>query len=423
MKLLAIGLLAAACGLHADFRAAAVKVDITPDTVQPLLGYAARNSTGVHDRLYHRIAGLDDGTRQFFLVSTDICLVSPAFYEETAAELERATGVGRMQFWWSFSHTHSAPEVGGPGLARAFLPDRYNHKHDEAYAARVRNTLIEGVREARAKLAPARLSMGTGMAMANINRRAKDVDGKIKLGLNPYGVVDRQIGLIRVERMTGELVTVVYNYAIHGTALGGLNTLISGDAPGVVSAYLEQKLGVPVLFANGAAGNIAPLYSVASDFRQAHITEFNVLLGDRVLGALERMPKAVSAVSLWFGEKVLETPRQAGLGWTEELAPFARVTADGTAMVRLPVRFLRINDTAIWAAPLELFCEVALDVRAQSQFANTFYFGYTNGWLGYLPTRQAFPEGGYETTVTPFTDRAAEELTAMVSGFLAGMPR
>ena len=79
--------------------------------------------------------------------------------------------------------------------------------------------------------------------------------------------------------------------------------------------------------------------------------------------------------------------------------------ASGTA-VRLPVRFLRLNDTVIWAAPVELFCEIAMAVRNQSPFAHTFYFGYTNGWLGYLPTAQAFGEGGYEPRTSPFTTKA-----------------
>jgi hypothetical protein len=62
------------------FRAACVKVDITPDTPQWLQGYGPRQSTGVHDRIYHRIAILDDGTTTFCLVSTDICTILPSFY-------------------------------------------------------------------------------------------------------------------------------------------------------------------------------------------------------------------------------------------------------------------------------------------------------------------------------------------------------
>ena len=44
------------------------------------------------------------------------------------------------------------------------------------------------VQQAKAKLEPARLQIGTGMSMANINRRAMDADGKVSLGLNPDGV-------------------------------------------------------------------------------------------------------------------------------------------------------------------------------------------------------------------------------------------
>src|SRR5258706_9727025 len=60
------------------FRAAVVKVDITPEDPKMLLGYQARKSIGVHDHIYHKIVVLDDGATQFVLVSTDICLISPS---------------------------------------------------------------------------------------------------------------------------------------------------------------------------------------------------------------------------------------------------------------------------------------------------------------------------------------------------------
>ena len=60
-------------------------------------------------------------------------------------------------------------------------------------------------------------------------------DGKISLGLNPDGPVDRQVGLIRVERPDGSLIGLAANYAMHGTVMNGTNTLISGDGPGVVT--------------------------------------------------------------------------------------------------------------------------------------------------------------------------------------------
>ena len=69
-----------------QFRAACVKVDITPDTPQWLHGYGPRQSEGVHDRIYHRIAAMDDGATTFFLVSTDICTISPSFYRRLLQE-------------------------------------------------------------------------------------------------------------------------------------------------------------------------------------------------------------------------------------------------------------------------------------------------------------------------------------------------
>jgi hypothetical protein len=403
----------------AEFRASAVKVDITPANVQPLLGYGPRNSTGVHDRLFHRIAALDDGALQFFLVSTDIALISPSFFDDFCRDVNTETGIARHQIWWTSTHTHSAPEVGPAGLPKVFMPERYQHQPDWDYAKRVERGLIDGIKEARAKLAPARLAVGEGSAMANINRRARDVDGKIRLGLNPYGPTDRQIGLIRLESTEGALIALVSSYAIHGTALGGANTLISGDVPGIVASYVEEKIHAPMLFINGAAGNIAPIYSGYPDFRSAHITEFNVMLGDRILEAYNSLPKATAKVRLRTAEKIVETPRKATLGWSDDLAAYNHTGSDNNNLVRLPVRFLGINsDTVIWAAPLEMFCEIALQVRKQSPFKHTFYYGYTNGWLGYLLTKEGFAEGGYEPNTSPFTDAAEQHLSATVSAFL-----
>ena len=72
----------------ATFRASVVKVNITPEDSQNLLGYGARKSTGTHDSIFHKIVVLDDGTTQFFLVSTDICLMSPSAYDATAGKLK-----------------------------------------------------------------------------------------------------------------------------------------------------------------------------------------------------------------------------------------------------------------------------------------------------------------------------------------------
>lgn len=409
---------ALAKGAVQKFRAACVKVDVTPEQPQWLQGYGPRQSEGVHDRIYHRIVAMDDGKTQFFLVATDICTITPSFYDDFCKELQDQTGIKAEQVWWATTHTHSAPELGSSRLAKLFagtLGDRFSHEPNVEYSKWIKDVLIEGIKRARARLEPARLGVGTGASMANINRRGRNADGKSILGVDPAGPVDRQVGLIRLERPDGEPIALIANYAIHGTVLGPRNRLISGDVAGIVAEYVESKIGAPMLLINGAEGNVAPIYSVRAAFDHSHIGEFNYLLGNSILSANESIRSTTPDVTLALGKTIIETPRKAGLGWPKELADYARVTTAGAKLVRVPISFLEINkDTILWAAPLELFCEIAMDVRRASPFQYTFYYGLTNGSLLYLPTKQAFAEGGYEPAVSPFTAQAEQDFTSGV---------
>ncbi len=402
------------------FRAAAAKVDITPQNSQWLLGYQARQSNGIHDRIYHRVLALEAGQTQFYLISSDLCLFSPTFYDNVTRDLQKETGIDPAHVWWSVTHTHAAPEVGPPDMYKALL-GRSDHEWDRDYTSMVTRTLIDAVRTARNGLEPARLAFGSGASMANLNRRARDVDGRISLGLNPDGPVDRTFNLIRIDRPDGSPIALVANYAMHGTVMSGQNLKISGDAPGTVAAYLEGKLGGTVLYVNGAAGNIAPIYSVYPDPASGHLSQFNVLLGDRILATVKGMAPGTDAVTIRTARQTVETPRRDSLAWPAELAAYAGTGPRQT--VRLPIGFLAINDTVIWAAPVEMFCEIAMDVRDRSPFSRTFYFGYTNGWFGYLPTAKGFEEGGYEPRTSPFTAQVEADLSQAVTAFIHGFRR
>ncbi|MBL7697413.1 MAG: neutral/alkaline non-lysosomal ceramidase N-terminal domain-containing protein [Chitinophagaceae bacterium] len=404
------------------FRASVVKIDITPSTPKQLLGYGARVSTGVHDRLYHRILALDDGVSQFYLVSTDICLVSPSEYDHVAALLNKKFKIKPENFWWSVTHTHSAPEVGVPGLAEAFMGERYKHPVDTAYTNFIEQAILSGIEEAQRKLEPAKIGAGWGFSQANINRRAIDENGMATIGLNPDGAVDRRIGLIRIEKADGSPLAIIPNYAMHGTVLGGSFVEISGDAPGIVAEYVEQKTGAAVLFINGAAGNLAPIYSVYDDPKSGHLNQFRVLLGDKIVEANRQLTTMWDSVKLKTGSIVVESPRKEGLGWPAYLKNYSRTAKNGANYVKVPVRFLKINeDVGIWSAPLELFCEISNEVRDRSPFPFTFYYGYTNGWLGYLPTEAEWKAGGYEVdVVSPFTPTMGRTLTESVVSYLEG---
>jgi len=174
-----------------------------------------------------------------------------------------------------------------------------------------------------------------------------------------------------------------------------------------------------MLFINGAEGNVAPLHSVGGNIEDPRLKEYDKLLGERILAANAAVGNTTADVTLRVGKTVVETPRRGGMGWPDALADYSSVSADGVPQVRVPVYSLSINsDTVIWAAPLELFSEIPLNIRANSPFADTFYFGLTNGSLLYLTTKAAFTEGGYEPHVSPFTDRAEADFTAAVTRYL-----
>jgi neutral ceramidase len=355
-------------------------------------------------------------------------MMSPEYVDKVAQDIQPQLGIPPQRIWWMATHTHSAPEIGPPGVPVVFMPDTYKQasggESNPKYTEFAETKLIDGLRLARQKLKPARLGFGLGFSSATINRRALDLDGKMRLGLNPDGVVDRQIGLIRLETLDGKLICLLANYPIHGTVLGQANRKISGDAPGIVSQYVEGKLGAPMLFINGAEGNLAPIYTVYPDPVSGHLGEFRLLLGDRIIQANQRIGYLTSDVVLSASDFVVETPLRQGLAWPPELAKYARSQNGGTTLLRIPVQFLQINhDALLWGGPLELFCEIAIDIRSHSRFPFTFYAGVLNGWLGYLPTGDAFREGGYEPSTSPFTDRAEEDFRAGVITHLEGLMR
>jgi len=405
-----------------QFQASVVKKNITPSNSKYLLGYGERMSSGVLDSLYHKVVIFDDGNSRYYLVSTDVCVISPSEYDRVANMLQSKLGIDPKSFWWTATHTHSAPEIGPPGLPEAFMGERYKHETDTAYANFAANVLVSAIEEGIASLVPAKLGVGWGHSMANINRRARDIDDVAFLGLNPDGPVDRRIGILKIRRKSDEsLMTLIANYPIHGTVMGGANVLISGDAPGVVANYVEEQLGVPLLFINGAAGNLAPIYSVYPDSKSGRLNQFRRLLGDKILAAQEKITHYEEDMTLKVGELIVESPLNQGLVWPKDLDAYIRHQTNGPSLIRVPVRFLKLNEEiGIWGSPLELFCEIANEVRDASPFPFTFFYGYTNGWLGYLVTDEELTYGGYEPSVSPFRPTAGNAFRDAVTGYLQG---
>ena len=75
-----------------------------------------------------------------------------------------------------------------------------------------------------------------------------------------------------------------------------------------------------------------------------------------------------------------------------------------------PLQGIRLGLIALLSIAGEPFTEINQQIIAASPFSQTLFSGYSNGGFGYLPTRSAFAEGGYEVETSPFSEDAAEIL-------------
>jgi hypothetical protein len=92
----------------------------------------------------------------------------------------------------------------------------------------------------------------------------------------------------------------------------------------------------------------------------------------------------------WWVQRRLERARK-GLAAVQGGAAVPAVWAELTA-IRLG------REIGLMTAPGEIFTEIGQSIVARSPFRHTLYAGYTDGTIGYVPTRAAYAEGGYEVT-------------------------
>src|ERR1700724_3808342 len=78
-----------------------------------------------------------------------------------------------------------------------------------------------------------------------------------------------------------------------------------------------------------------------------------------------------------------------------------------------------LGDLAFVGIPGELFVELGLALKANSHFARTFVAGYCNDLIGYIPTRAAYPEGGYEVDTARIASGSGETIVESALAALA----
>lgn len=408
----------AAEGLQAGI----AKVDITPEEPVYMGGYSLRGapSAGVHDKLYTRALVLSAGTTRFAIVLSDI--IGMADHDGIRARIASATGIPAENIMAGDVHNHAAPS---PGRAN----------RNTKWFQRYEDSLVEAVRQAMVSLQPVIMGVGAGSSRIGVNRRKRmtdtestttfdennssqsfgehktdkpvrlrEMDGVIRLGGNPLGSIDKEVGVLRLDTQDGKPLAVMVNYAAHGTSLGGRNDQICGEWMGHMNAAIETMLpGVQAIFLQGAAGDINPRVVGGLDGYEDNPAT-TAALGEEIAAEVVRVYKGLQPGGSRIGEiRVVHETLLLPRGYREVLQDFRQTT------VEVPTTAVRIGDLTWVSFPGEMFHEIGMMVKRASPSRMTFLAGYTNGRIGYFPTRKAFAEGGYEPAASRL-DPAAEPL-------------
>ncbi len=356
----------------AELRAGTAKVSITPDDVK----------LPVHDPCYARSLVLDVGGERVAMVAVDLGIYTS---EHLVATCKERFGISHLVL--SSSHTHSGP---GRGHA-AFFEER----------------ITRAVEAAVKDMFPARISAGhRSFPQLGFNRLVVREDGHARESWFgdahytsenperiPFGPVDPEVGVIKVEDAEGRPRAIVMNYACHADVVCQ-NYAISADYPGAATRKVEEAFGggLNCLFVQGAGANIESL--IISSRRTGpddpFRTDYSTI--ERV-GGLLAYEAIKLARSLSPGARSETTIRYMN----DTLTFTGRFDKDAAFDVHIST--ILINDDIVIATfPGEPFVQLQLDWKRKVDVAHPFLFGYTwhgGTWPNYVPDIKSAAQGGY----------------------------
>ncbi|MEP6652066.1 MAG: VCBS repeat-containing protein [Myxococcales bacterium] len=329
------------------------------------------------------------------------------------------TGIPEENIFISATHAHGVPWTialySGPGFddrsidGRPFevaVPDPYAYVPLYPYLQWIEDRASEQVAQAFAKMVPVQIGAGSKQYPSSPDRRPAGVNrwygaqqsSSLCDSANGVAKLDPTLGVIGLRTNDGQPLALIVNYAEHPVTLAP-SYAMSTDFPGFMSKTLEDAGYTVGMFINGAAGDIDPLDVFSSDpaipwedgvdfaLAAMEVTATPNFFGPTTgmqIGAVRDVHEFTGPSSCATGIGCITTDvnarRLAG-------APSA-LELESTSLVVTRSTTPKQRVFALTSIPGELFIKGQLDLRA-AVGANTFVFGYTNGYYGYLPDSQA----------------------------------
>ncbi len=401
------------------------EVDITPPLGIALggRGAPATASKKVLDPLVAQVLYLKDANGVgFVLVSLDLIGIAHELSEKIRLDIVHELGVPWDLVVLNCSHTHS-----GPYMIRSLMAGVGPAPQIEIdYFKSLEEKIISATRAAAKSMSPVKVEVFEGKSQVAINRRGKNKLGARGIIPDPDGPFDENLWVMKLSAQNGRAPAVIFSYACHPVIVYGFAiAALSADFPGVTRNFLREQLGrkVHAQFVQGLAGDVRPRAvadlpnkrfrtSTADDLQKA-----GAGLANDALAALRGEGKTLSLNIAGAGDRAFlprdkppardhyEKMRVEGASKTNSFLTgvsdyWLSCYDSGLGFSKgdaWPVGLIRLADNQ-WVCYFagEPCVEWRAKITQWLPGKQIVPWGYCQEGIGYLPTTEMLPEGGYE---------------------------
>ena len=433
------------------FQAGFARVDVTPPLGSPLAGYFTdRWAEGVLDPLELNAVAFSDGENRAVLIAADFLYVMENAATEIRELIAEKCSLPLDHVCIQGLHQHTSIRVGTRPHLRGNMGIG-----DKAYLDVLYRKYCDVAKMALDDLKDAVLSVAERETDPQISfiRRYKMKDGSTRTNpgkkvldevVGPIGEPDNTVRLIRIRREAGDDIGLV-NFSCHADTVGG--SKISADWPGFVRRNLENAVpDMRCVVLGGAEGdtNQVDLYATDGVKRKGYefCSYFGKVISDTALSLWDQT-KPVESGKVWGKVEMKYVPTNTnGIEKVEEAIQYRRDVQEGLKedpkemgaranlwrisalrsellFQKVPVSVLGIGNVAFVGFGGEPFTQYATAAREAGKGLYVITLCLANGGQGYLPTVEAFAEGGYEAASSRFDASVAPTLQDCAASLLA----
>jgi hypothetical protein len=438
-RLLFFAVVLTACAGEEPLRVATFQVDVTPPLGSPLCCAAGvPPASKIVDPLSARGLILLGPPKPIVLVAVDWEGIANEGWDEWRRAIADGVGTDIEHVSVHTLHQHDAPGY-DPSAERVLEPRGLGAKlHNPAF---MRDAIARVAAAAHKAAQNPQTVTHLGLGRAKVmqvasNRRVLGPDGKVKYVRfssckipeareAPEGVIDPNVRSISFWQRTRPLVSITY-YATHPQSYYGQGG-VSADFVGMARTLRESELpGVAHIHFNGASGNVA-----AGKYNDGS-PEMRPILARRLADGVK---------AAW--DSTVKTPiRASDVGWRvlpvslppaaaiRDQARLVHVIEDGAqpmqlrlatgrdlgfeklcaANCRIPLFLLTLGQARVIHMPGELFVEYQLAAQDMAPGSFVAMAAYGDYGPGYIGTRIAYSQGGYETGPVSRTSPDVEDV-------------